>query len=363
MIEKVLAITVVLTFVVSCSSTPEPTAELNTAVKTTPVYPNVTSEPTHGFALVETRTRPRDGMVMVYVPAGQFAMGMSDAQVDQVLQLCNEVNDDCMRAGFEDEQPAHTVALEAFWIDQTEVTNKQFVAFLNEQGNQSEEVNAQFAEWLMDHNSYSSIYNQVEGQVYWLEPGQYGLMKQVGDEFQPTSDYADYPVIEVSWYGAAAYCDWIGGRLPTEAEWEYAARGPDNLLYPWGDTFDGSRLNYRDASFVFQAFGRDPTYDDGYAQWAPVGTYPDGASWVGTLDMAGNVWEWVNDWYDDDYYARSPVENPQGPATAGPYNLRVRRGGSWYDSAWGITTYRRGEPPSSLRIHWVGFRCAVSAGP
>jgi len=340
------------------------TAVPTTAVRTTPVLPTTTPEPTHLLALVETQTRPRDGMVMVYVPAGQFEMGMSDAQVDQALRECDEINDDCERGSFKDEQPAHSVALDAFWIDQTEVTNMQFAAFLNEQGNQSEEVtNAQFAEWLMGHSSYSSIYNQVEGQVYWLEPGQYGLIEQVGDEFQPKSGYADYPVIEVSWYGAAAYCDWIGGRLPTEAEWEYAARGPDSLLYPWGDTFDGSRLNYRDASFVFKPFGRDTAYDDGYARWSPVGTYPDGASWCGTLDMAGNVWEWVNDWYGDDYYARSPVENPQGPATAGPYNLRVRRGGSWYDYAWGVTAYRRGEFPSSLRVHWVGFRCAVSANP
>jgi formylglycine-generating enzyme required for sulfatase activity len=302
-------------------------------------------------------------MVMVYVPAGQFEMGMSDAQVDQALRECDEVIDDCEGEGFKDAQPAHTVALDAFWIDQTEVTNQQFAGFLNEQGNQSEEVNGQFAEWLKDHRSYSWIYNQVEGQVFWLEPGQYGLIEQVDGAFRPKGGYPDYPVIEVSWYGAAAYCDWVGGRLPTEAEWEYAARGPESLLYPWGNTFDGSRLNYRDASFVFKPFGRDTAYDDGYAQWAPVGTYPDGASWCGTLDMAGNIWEWVNDWYADDYYARSPVENPQGPATAGPYNLRVRRGGSWYDYGWGATAYRRGEFPSSLRVHWVGFRCAVSAHP
>ncbi len=320
-----------------------------------------TPAPTGTPAPIETQTRPRDGMVMVYVPAGQFEMGMSDAQVDQALRACKAVNDDCEQEGFKDEQPAHTVALDTFWIDQTEVTNMQFAAFLNEQGNQSEEINSQFAEWLMGHSSYSSIYNQVEGKVYWLEPGLYGLIGQVGGEFRPKSGYADYPVIEVSWYGAAAYCDWVGGRLPTEAEWEYAARGPDSLMYPWGNTFDGTRLNHRDASFVFKPFGRDTAYDDGYARWAPVGTYPDGASWCGALDMAGNVWEWVDDWYGDDYYAHSPTANPQGPATAGPYNLRVRRGGSWYDSAWAVAAYRRGEVPSSLRVHWVGFRCAVSA--
>ena len=323
--------------------------------------PTEASRPTP--VLETSDIRNRDGMVMVYVPAGQFEMGMSDAQVDQALRACNEVNDDCEQESFKSEQPAHTVALDAFWIDQTEVTNMQFAAFLNEQGNQSEEVtNPQFAEWLMDHSSYSSIYNQVEGQVYWLEPGQYGLIEQVGGEFQPKSGYADYPVIEVSWYGAAAYCDWVGGRLPTEAEWEYAARGSDSRLYTWGDTFDGSRANYCDASCPER--WRNTAYDDGYARWAPVGNYPDGASWCGALDMAGNVWEWVSDWHSDDYYARSPLENPQGPATAGPYNSRVRRGGSWFDESWQMrSTSRRGEVPSSLRVHWVGFRCAISGQP
>jgi formylglycine-generating enzyme required for sulfatase activity len=302
-------------------------------------------------------------MVMVYVPAGQFEMGMSDAQVDQALRACNEATDDCAREAFRNEQPAHTVALDTFWIDQTEVTNMQFAAFLNEQGNQSEEVtDAQFAKWLIDHSSYSSVYNQVEGQVYWLEPGQYGLIEQVGGEFQPKSGYANYPVIEISWYGAAAYCAWVGGRLPTEAEWEYAARGPDSRLYAWGDTFDGSWANYCDASCP-ERWG-DTAYDDGYAKWAPVGNYPDGASWCGALDMTGNVWEWVSDWYSDDYYAHSPLENPQGPATAGPYYSRVRRGGSWFDESWQMrSTSRRGEVPSSLRVHWIGFRCAVFGQP
>jgi len=363
MINRMLLATGLLVFLVSCVSTSGPTAVPTADIRITSVPPTATPEPTHVHAVVETQTRSRDGMVMVYVPAGQFEMGMSDAQLEQALRACNEISDDCEREGFKDKQPAHTVALDAFWIDQTEVTNLQFARFLNEQGNQSEEVNSQFAEWLMGHRSYSSIYDQVERQVFWLEPGQYGLIEQVGGEFRPKNGYADYPVIEVSWHGAAAYCDWIGGRLPTEAEWEYAARGPDSLVYPWGDTFDGSRLNYRDASFVFQPNEHDTAYDDGYARWAPVGSYPDGASWCGALDMAGNVWEWVNDWYDDDYYARSPVENPQGPITAGLYNLRVRRGGSWYDYAWGGTAYRRGEVPSSLRIHWVGFRCAVSTQP
>jgi formylglycine-generating enzyme required for sulfatase activity len=359
-IKRVLSVTALFAFLISCGPTLEPMAVPTAAVRTTPMLPTASPEPTHVLVSVETQIRPRDGMVMVYVPAGQFEMGMSDAQVDQALRACNEVNDNCEREWFKDEQPAHTVTLSAFWIDQTEVTNMQFAAFLNDQGNQSEEVtNAQFVEWLTSHSSYSSIYNQVEGRVYWLEPGQYGLIEQVDGKFQPKSGYADYPVIEVSWYGAAAYCDWVGGRLPTEAEWEYAARGPDSRLYTWGDTFDGSRVSYCDANCL--QVWRDTAYDDGYASWSPVGNYPDGASWCRAFDMAGNVWEWVYDWYEGGYYAHSPSENPQGPDSG---DLRVRRGGSWFDESWQMrSTSRRGEVPSSLRIHWVGFRCAGSARP
>jgi formylglycine-generating enzyme required for sulfatase activity len=307
--------------------------------------PAAKPESSDGPALGDIQTRSLDGMAMVYVPVGQFEMGSSDTEVEQAWRACTEAQEEvggkpCKRSGFEDEQPAHKVALDAFWIDQTEVTNAQFAAFLNEQG------------------------NQAQGNVTWLEPGKYGKMAHVNGEFRPFGGYDDYPVIEVSWYGAAAYCARVGGRLPTEAEWEYAARGPEGRTYPWGDTFDGTRLNYRDASFTFQSFGPDTAFDDGYARWAPVGSYPDGASWCGALDMAGNVWEWVHDRYDEDYYSSSPAQNPEGPSSEVPYNLRVRRGGSWYDPDWGVrSAYRRGENPSSYRIHWVGFRCVVPASP
>ncbi len=131
------------------------------------------------------------------------------------------------------------------------------------------------------------------------------------------------------------------------------------VIDPFLESIDGSRVNYCDASCLKR--WRDTAYDDGYARWSPVGNYPDGASWCGTLDMAGNVWEWVNDWYQRGYYARSPAENPKGPDSG---DLRIRRGGSWFDQRFQMrSTSRRGEFPSSLRVHWVGFRCAASGRP
>jgi formylglycine-generating enzyme required for sulfatase activity/tRNA A-37 threonylcarbamoyl transferase component Bud32 len=224
----------------------------------------------------DTWTRPADGMVMVYVPGGEFEMGSDDDDVDHALQLCNEYYGDCDRAWFEDEQPVHTVALSSFWVDQTEVTNAQFADFLNDPD------------------------NHAGGDVTWLDLDHEDcLTEQSGGEFRPKSGYADHPVVEVSWYGASAYCKWARTRLPTEAEWEYAARGSQGLVYPWGDGFDGTRLNYCDANC--ERGWADGAVDDGYAGTAPVGNYPRGSSWCGALDMAGNVFEWVEDLFV--YYA------------------------------------------------------------
>jgi len=271
------------------TNTPVPPTNTPVPPTNTPVPPTATPKPTDTPQSGDTQTRSRDGMVMLYVSEGQFEMG----------------NDYDERA-----RPVHMVALDAFWIDQTEVTNAMFAAFLNEQG------------------------NQVEEGVSWLEPGAghrgivYGHIEENDGVFRPQTGYEDYPVIEVSWYGAAAYCSWIGGRLPTEAEWEYAARGPQARVYPWGNTFDGRLTNYCDANCTYD--WRDTGFDDGFAQWAPVGSYPGGASWCGAMDMAGNVWEWVGDWWSEDYYAHSPTDNPQGPDSG---TLRVARGGSWFDES------------------------------
>jgi serine/threonine-protein kinase len=240
-------------------------------------------------ALGDTRLRPADGMVMVYVPGGTFPMGSTEDDPDAVR----------------DELPQHMVTLDGFWIDQTEVTNAQFLQFLNEQGNSGPEGTKRIV----------------------LDQG-YTRISQEGDRFTTTEAGLDWPVLMVTWHGAADYCQWAGGRLPTESEWEYAARGPQGNLYPWGDAPPTCDLaNYGDCNRAA----------------ARVGSRPGGASWCGALDMAGNVWEWVADRFGP--YSARPQENPSGPAWG---DVPVLRGGGWHSPRWELrAAYRQHEVPAS----------------
>lgn len=269
-----------------------------------------------GCSLGDTRVRSADGMVMVCVPSGEFQMGNAEEEVQAAIEVCNQHYGDCDREWFESELPVHEVALDGFWMDQTEVTNEQYAQCV--------------ATGACDPPADSSSYTR--------------------EAYYGNSAYDDYPVVYVSWYSATAYCQWVGGRLPTEAEWEYAARGPGGYAYPWGDVFEGTRLNYCDANCDFD--WNDEAYDDGYADTAPVGSYPSGASWVGVLDMSGNVWEWVADWYGDYTFERR--ENPTGPVSG---DSRVLRGGSW-DNFQGLArcACRRWFDPEGSSIDF-GFRC------
>jgi formylglycine-generating enzyme required for sulfatase activity len=247
----------------------------------------------------DTRVRDTDGMVMVYVPAGEFIMGSTDEDVDAVMGECPG----CMQASFTDESPQHSVYLDAFWIDQTEVTNAQYEKCL-EAGSCKEPQ-------CWDEKDYNS---------------------------------PEQPVVCVTWDDAQAYAIWAGGRLPTEAEWEKAARGTDGRLYPWGNHFDCAMANLAGCPGPFAA--------------EPVGSYPAGASPYGALDMAGNVSEWVADWYAQDYYASSPGSYPLGPGSGSP---RVFRGGGWRDPPRdGRCASRLGT--AEYNIGWdVGFRLAMDA--
>ncbi|MFL7791151.1 MAG: SUMF1/EgtB/PvdO family nonheme iron enzyme [Anaerolineae bacterium] len=233
------------------------------------------------------RTRRSDGMVMVYVPAGKFQMGSAE--------------------GSADEQSVHAVALDGFWIDRTEVTN----------GRYQQCVAARACELPKKSTSYTH------------------------ESYYGNSAYYNYPVLHVDWYQAAAYCEWAGARLPTEAEWEYAARGPDGYIYPWGDSaLDCTRANYWGEEYGC------------VGDTSAAGSYPVGANWVGALDMAGNVWEWTADWYGE--YPSEWQENPAGPLFGG---LRVLRGGSWsFDQDYARCSLRYWGFPSHSADD-IGFRC------
>jgi formylglycine-generating enzyme required for sulfatase activity len=226
------------------------------------------------------------GVSMRSVPAGDFSMGSANGDLN--------------------EQPVHTVHLDAYTIDQYEVTNALYKACVTAGGCK---INGPI-------NSSATI------ERYYGNP-----------------KFDQYPVVSVSWEMAKAYCEWRGARLPSEAEWEKAARGSDGRTYPWGDGLDASYAN----------FDQNDT--------SPVGSYPKGQSVYGVYDLAGNVWEWVNDWYAADYYQASPAANPTGPDTG---EFHVLKGGSWYFSDLGLrSAYRSAAAPDYTRPT-IGFRCARS---
>ena len=243
---------------------------------------------------------------MILIPAGEFIMGSVDEYDSE--QPIHEVYLD----GYDDENPVHRVYLDAYHIDRYPVTNAEYKKFVEATG----------------HRKPS----------HWK-----------GSDYPP--DQASHPVVNVSWKDAVAYAQWAGKRLPTEAEWEKAARGTDGRRYPWGDEWDKSKCN---------------VWESGIGGTTPVGKYsPVGDSPYGGADMAGNVWEWCNDWYNGGYYTISPARNPMGPPS-GKTRTKVVRGGAWYgngDSAWysngdsARSAYRGNLDPSD-RDDDVGFRCA-----
>ena len=306
--------------------TPSPT---NTPVLTDTPVPT----PTPTFSLSD----------VAHILPGPFTMGSNQADIERALVLCNEdVGEmDCERYFYEDEIPQRTIYLQGFYIDKHEVTNAEYCRFLNEMGNQEEEG----AKWL-DISATRDI---------WY----YGGCKIIESEgqYRPRQGYENHPVTHVSWYGAKAYCEWAGKRLPTEAEWEKAARGTDGRIYPWGNTFpqDGTRVgnfadeNHRNVQFIELVRG----YDDGYRYTAPVGTYPAGASPYGVLDMAGNVSEWCDDWYAG--YQDSTFGNADFGTT-----YRILRGGSYVWGRASIRTSARNRERPEAASGDSGFRCAIS---
>ena len=244
---------------------------------------------------------------MVYVPGGVFKMGASD----------DDTNAD------RDEKPQHEVTLDAFWIDQYEVTHTEYAACV-----QASVCDAPGEE---DYNGFSYAY---------------------------AAEIDNAPVVNVNWDDANAYCEWVGKRLPTEAEWEHAARGEDDRIYPWGNDTDASGKAWYCANCIYDY--ANPDVLDDFSRPMSVTQFEDGASPYGVHGMAGNVWEWVWDWYADDTYSQLDRVNPVGPED-GTY--RVVRGGSWTSPIEDLrSTYRAARGPLTAWID-VGFRCAMDDDP
>ncbi len=300
--DTAVAVTDLPTRVVMNTAPPNPTATRTQRPTASPIPTVKAKLPPAQAALGDSWTSPVDGMELVYIPAGDFQMGCDPAH--------NGVHD-C----FSDELPLHTVTLDAYWIDKTEVSNAQYAMCV--------------ADGACDAPNDKSSYSQ--------------------SAYYGNTSYDNYPVINVSWEDASKYCKWAGRKLPTEAQWEKAARGESVLAYPWGDD--------------------EPTCDlvNGYVGGAmctgdttAVGSYVDGASPYGVLDMAGNVWEWVQDWYDGDYYSnQTEFTNPTGPSN-GTY--KVVRGGSFYYNADLRAAGRYYGSPDG-RGDILGFRCAAPPAP
>ncbi|MFZ6028630.1 MAG: formylglycine-generating enzyme family protein [Chloroflexota bacterium] len=246
-----------------------------------------------------------DGAALVRIPAGPFTMGADPGSTDF----------------WGAETPAHSITLGEFRIYQNEVTNAMYQACI------------------------------IAGAC----PQPAKTASRTQSSYFTDAAFANYPVINVSHDAATAYCQWAGGRLPTEAEWEKAARGEDSRLHPWGnDPLDATRANSCDANCPAEHANAD--LNDGYADTSPVGSFSQGASPYGVGDMAGNDLEWVADWFQADYYATSPAENPAGPESG---TKRVVRGGSWYNDASTMRAAARSSLNPAEGYDTVGFRCVV----
>ncbi len=255
------------------------------------------------------------GVEQVWVPAGTFKMG-TDAATIEVLKAMQPAPPGFVLREFPSEEPLHQVTLsKGYWIDKTEVTNRSFQAFVEAGG--------------------------YTNQAYWSEAGWAWLKAQSLDQLPRVcqGNLPDNPVACVTWYEAEAYAAWRGGRLPSEAEWEFAARGPQSLTYPWGTEFDLERCNLLNSR-----------------ELKPVGIYPSGASWVGALDMAGNVMEWVQDWLGPQ--PTEAVTDPKGPTSG---KVKVEKGGWWGANMFvARAAYRHFEDPPEYQDHHIGFRIVTS---
>jgi formylglycine-generating enzyme required for sulfatase activity len=252
------------------------------------------------------------GTEQLWVPAGSFLMGTSEQQASELLA---QNPPSWVARELPSEQPQHQVRIsQGYWIDKFEVTNAAFLEFVNASGYQT--------------------------RALWSEPGWAWLNgRSVPDSnfLKIAAEQPNHPRVHVTWFEAEAYATWRGGRLPSEAEWEYAARGAESLMYPWGNTFDASKTNLLNSPGL-----------------TVVGRFPSGVSWVGAHDMAGNAMEWVQDWLDVNYYALGVEVDPKGPETG---ERKVEKGGWWGSNPFvARSAYRHFEDPPDYADEHIGFR-------
>ena len=296
---------------------------------------------------------------MVWIPGGTFQMGYTNGQPDEF--------------------PVHEVEISGFWMDRHEVTNEKFKVFAEASGYVT------IAERVPKPEDFPGVpvENLKAGSIIFVPPGfdvplgnnshvwwQYGVnasWRSPEGQDSGISDRMDHPAVHIAWYDATAYCKWANKRLPTEAEWEYAARGgTNNFLYVWGNETDDPT---KPACNIFQgSFPNNNTVVDGYKSTAPVGKFPPNV--FGLHDLAGNVWEWCSDWYMPDYYRNSPKKNPKGPDNSYDPNepgvwKKINRGGSYLSHDSYLPGYRpslRMKTSADTGISDTGFRC-VKDGP
>ena len=244
------------------------------------------------------------GIELLFVPAVTYMMGSTKAEAERAV---NEFGANPSRVTAE--QPAHEVELGAYWIGRTEVTVAQYRKVMEK-----------------------------------MPPGEDVLKRDRNNCGE------DHPITWTTSDEATEFCSKLGLRMPTEAEWEWAARGPERRIFPWGDKWDEKKC----------ANGKNQNWVNGVGfRTFPAGSFPAGASWCGALDMAGNLWEWCSDWFDGEYYAKSPKTNPTGAAEGGAWKLKVARGGSYgSDGPHNFRTTYRVVGPGDSRQFGIGFRCA-----
>jgi formylglycine-generating enzyme required for sulfatase activity len=307
-ISSPAATTSVQTSAASPSATPSSTASSSSP----PSTPSSAASPSAAASSAVEPSHPAGatrkdshGIEQVWVPAGTFTMGSDDTTLTPPDWAKDEAAS---------ERPAHEVAISnGFWVDRTEATNAAFKAFA-------------------DAGGYTD-------RALWSDKGWTWLGLQNPTSLPKTceGDAPAQPRACINWFEAEAYAKWRGGSLPTEAQWEFAARGPESRVYPWGDKWDPAKANVV-----------------GSTASMPVGGYPDGASWVGALDMSGNLMEWVSDWYSTTYYGDNLRDDPTGPETG---TRKVEKGGWWgADPYVARAAYRHFEDPPTYQDHHIGVR-------